>query len=78
MNGDMIREEILKARQSAVSKAGNDWENYIENFLKDSFEKILKTSKEDELKKIKGDIEVQRMGKKKRNRSDQTPLPKTI
>jgi len=78
MNGDMIREEILKARQSAVSKAGNDWENYVENFLKDSFEQILKTSKDDELKKIIGDIEVQRMGKKKRNRSDQTPLPKII
>ncbi|HEC93633.1 MAG TPA: hypothetical protein ENI51_11755 [Candidatus Atribacteria bacterium] len=64
MNEDTIREEILKARQSAVSKAGNDWENYVENFLKDSFEQILKTSKDDELKKIIGDIEVQRMGKK--------------
>ncbi len=63
MNEEEIREEILKARQSAVSKAGNDWEIYVESFLKDSFNQIKKGS-EDKLKKVIGDIGVQRMGKK--------------
>ena len=76
MNEDRIREEILKARQSAVSKAGKDWEDYVENFLKDSFEHILKTSKNDELKKIIGDIEVQTMSKKSEIESIKHRFPK--
>ena len=65
MNDEIIREEILKARQSAVSKAGNDWENYVENLLKDSFKQILETTKNKELRKIIEDIEIQKMGKRK-------------
>jgi hypothetical protein len=76
MNENVIREEILKARQSAVSKAGSDWEKYVENFLKDSFKQMLKTSKDKELKKIVEDIEVQRMGKKSEIETIKRQFPK--
>lgn len=76
MNEDIIREEILKARQSAVSKAGNDWENYVENFLKDSFKQIADATRDEELKKVISDIEVQRMGKKREIELIRTKFPK--
>ena len=63
MDEDKIREEILKARQSAVSKAGSKWENYVESFLKDSFEQMIKTVQDDELEKIV-DIEVRKMSQR--------------
>ncbi len=40
MKEDKTKEVILRARQSAVSKAGNDWESYVENFLKESLREI--------------------------------------
>jgi len=76
MSEDEIREEILKARQSAVSKAGNDWEDYVENFLKYSFKQILKTSKDSVLKKKIEDIEIQRMGKKREIETIKRQFPK--
>ncbi|MEM3334104.1 MAG: BsaWI family type II restriction enzyme [Thermoplasmata archaeon] len=62
MNDDMFKEKILKARQSAVSKAGSDWENYVENFLKESLRGIKAESNEQTA--FIDDIEIQRMGKK--------------
>lgn len=63
MTKDKIRETILKARQSAVSKAGNIWENYVENFLKESFKEIKKEN--ESWINIIEDIGVQKMGKKR-------------
>jgi len=75
MDEDKIREEILKARQSAVSKAGNNWENYVESFLKDSFEQMQKTARDDELEKIV-DIEAQRMSQRGEIKAIKQQFPK--
>ena len=64
MDEEILRDEILKSRQGAVAIAGNDWEKYVESFLKDAFTNISKNAKDESIKRIIGDIEVQRMGKK--------------
>ncbi|MEM3341448.1 MAG: BsaWI family type II restriction enzyme [Thermoplasmata archaeon] len=62
LTDNTFKDEVMKARQSAVSKAGNDWENYVENFLRESLKEI--ESKFKEYKTYIEDINIQRMGKK--------------
>lgn len=58
---DNIREVVLKARQGAVSKAGSDWEKYVEDFIQKSLSEIRKIKPE--LAEIIDDICITRMGK---------------
>jgi hypothetical protein len=64
MSEETLQDKILKARQSAVSRAGKKWENFVESFLKESFVQIRNTSQEESIKKVVEDIEVRRMGKR--------------
>ncbi len=68
--------KILKARQSAVSKAGNEWENYVENFLKESFRMIYNTASDIGVRRIIKDIEIRRIGKKSEIKSIKHKFPK--
>jgi len=68
--------EEIKARQSAVSKVGNRWEDYVENALKDTFNHISSTTKDRNLKKIIADIEIQRMGKPSEIKTMKEEFPK--
>ena len=70
-----LKEKILKARQGAVAKAGNDWEDYVENFLRASFKQIMAEEKDENLKKIIEDIEIQKMGKKSEIESIKSKFP---
>lgn len=76
MKEEIIRKEILKARQRAVSKAGNEWENYVENFLKESFRIIYETASDEEVKRTIKDIEIRRIGKRSEIESIKHNFPK--
>jgi len=70
----MPHEEVIKARQSAVSRAGNRWEDYVENFLKEYFRQVA--VKNEGLKEEIADIEIQRMGRKGEIESIKARFPK--
>ena len=76
MDESAFREKILKARQSAVSKAGNAWESYVENFLKDSFKQIMEVTEDAQLKRMISDIGVHRMGTKREIEVIKSRFPK--
>lgn len=74
MKRNNLRDTILKARQGAVSKAGSDWECYVENFLKGGLDAINK--KRVDLSMIIQDIFIQRMGKKSEIENIRQAYPK--
>lgn len=73
MDKEKLKEGILKARQGAVAKTGNDWEKYVEDFLRVSFNEI---KKEKLNLKIIEDIAILRMGKKSEMEQIRRKYPK--
>jgi hypothetical protein len=71
---DDLKQTILKARQGAVAKTGNDWENYVVNFLKESFSEIERENKN--LRITVSDIDVRKMGKRNEINRIRKDVPK--
>ena len=60
-----MTDDSIRARQSAVSKSGGQWENYVKNFLELALQEIATASTDKKIKEKVEDIVIIKMGKRR-------------